>query len=103
MDKNLAPEFVIAVIQGESANQRMVFASRNTDCERPIVLRQETFSSDVGWFTQSSIAMTRKEMVQLRSVMGGQRPQACQTTSQKIEANVPQPTHLRIHKLSVAS
>ncbi len=80
-----ATEHIIAVVQGDESDQRMVFASRS-DIDRPIVLRHESFSQDVGWFTQSEVEMTRQEMVLLRSVMGGQKPKPCLRTTQKIQA-----------------
>lgn len=80
-----ATEYIIAVVQGDESDQRIVFASRS-DVDRPIVLRHESFSQDVGWFTQSEVEMTRQEMVLLRSVMGGQQPKPCLRTTRKIQS-----------------
>lgn len=102
------PEYIIAVIQGDESDQRMVFASRS-DADRPIVLRHESFSQDVGWFAQSEVEMTRQEMILLRSAMGGQKPQACIRTSQKIQAqeevraSSSQPRILSFSSISAAS
>ena len=91
---------VIAVIQGESLTDRIVFAIQRYDCERPIVMQQESFSEGVGWFVQNRIEMTRSEMSQLRTVLGGKLPSACEFTAQRIRNQNP---HLRIHKVSAAS
>lgn len=96
-------EYVISVIQGDDKTQRMIFASRSSNSQRPIILRRESFSPDVGWFTQDTIAMTRQEMAMLRSAMGGQKPAACQATALRLEPECRQPTLLRLHNVSVAS
>ncbi len=92
-------ETVIAVIQGDDPNCRMVFASRSSELERPIVLRQESFSEGVGWFVQSRIEMTRTEMTGLRSVLG-KNPANKSVLHSRPRDNAPV---LGIHKLSVAS
>lgn len=63
-------ENVIAVIPDETGSQRLVFLARGNDNALPIVLRQESFSRDVGWFTQSQIEISRAQMVMLRSSLG---------------------------------
>ncbi|MEM7475982.1 MAG: hypothetical protein AAF483_13395 [Planctomycetota bacterium] len=108
MKQDLAKEIVIAVIDCDAEGERMVFASRTESCEKPIVLRHESFSPDVGWFTQSSVEMTRREMVLLRSAMGGKQPSVCVRTSQKIQAEKAQaeqnqPTILQISKMTAVS
>lgn len=97
-------EYILAVIQGEDPHHRMVFASRTVEeGQRPIVLRQESFSPDIGWFAQSTIAMSRQEMVHLRAAMGGGTPNACQATQQKIHSDSERPAVLQLHRLSAAS
>ena len=76
-------EHIIAVIP-TGDESRLVFASSTEAVEKPIVLRQESFSSHVGWFVQSTIAMTRVEMVALRSAMGGAG--VCNQTRLRAEA-----------------
>ena len=63
-------ENVIAVIPDETGSQRLVFLARGNDSALPIVLRQESFSRDVGWFTQSQIEISRAQMIMLRSSLG---------------------------------
>ena len=97
-------EVVLAVVEGDSPGQRLVFATKTGASERPILLRQESYSPDVGWFTQSCIEMTRQEMVLLRNAMGGKTPNACMGTSQRIQAQHSQPSHsLKICDMPAAS
>ena len=48
--------------------------------DRPIVLRRESFNRDVGWFEQSSLELTREEMIGLRNSLAVRLPAACQQT-----------------------
>jgi hypothetical protein len=70
MLSSVTGEQVIAVIPDETGQQRVVFVARAGERELPIVLRQQSFSAAVGWFTQSQIEMTRAQMVMLRSSLG---------------------------------
>ena len=64
-------ENVIAIVPDGTQSQRLVFIAKSVESDLPIVLRQETYSEDVGWFTQNQIEMTRQQMMMLRSAMGG--------------------------------
>ena len=96
-------EVILAVIPGEGPENRLVFASRSNAHNKPIILRQETFSPDVGWFTQSSLEMTRQEMVLLRNAMGGARPSACESTNRRIHAGSTATASIKLAELPVAS
>ena len=65
-------EQIVAIVPGTSENERLVFATRRSVDGKPIQLRRESFSSDVGWFVQSTLEMTCEEMRFLRSAFGGQ-------------------------------
>lgn len=73
-------EIVLATIPGESDQQRLIFATRLGGAAKPIVLRRESFNRDVGWFEQSSLELTREEMIGLRNSLGIRLPAACQQT-----------------------
>ena len=75
----------ISVIEGGDDNSRLVFAVRLGNAEQPILLRQESYSRDVGWFVQNEIAMTRQEMVNMRTALGGKMHRACERTMHRIE------------------
>lgn len=64
-------ENVIAIVPDGTQSHRLVFLAKSGDHELPIVLRQETYSEDIGWFIQNQIEMTRPQMMMLRSAMGG--------------------------------
>lgn len=96
-------EVVLAIIPGQDDSQRMVFANRLSPAEKPIVLRQESFSPDVGWFTQSSLEMTREEMVLLRAAMGGTTPAACMSTRLKASRTLQAPSILPLSTMSEVS
>ncbi|MEM6981004.1 MAG: hypothetical protein AAF539_15190 [Planctomycetota bacterium] len=54
-------------------------AGRRNCCgslEKPIVIRQESFSSAVGWFAQSCIEMTEEQWVAMRSAWAVSMPAA---------------------------
>jgi hypothetical protein len=52
---------------------------------KPFELRTETFSSDVGWYTQQTIELTRAELSGLKGLLGLQLPRACSRTMQEIQ------------------
>jgi hypothetical protein len=52
---------------------------------KPFELRTETFSADVGWYTQQSLELTRAELSGLKSVLGLQLPRACSRTMREIQ------------------
>ena len=103
MSQNAPREIVLAVIPSSDSASRMVFATRCGNASKPIILRQESFSPNVGWFTQNTIEMTRQEMVLLRSAMGGSAPQACARTSRRIQADPVAHGTLKLAELPAAS
>ncbi len=68
-------ESIVAVVS-ESETQRLVVVLRET-LERPIAIRTQTFSENVGWFTQQEIELTRSEFSGLKNVLGLKVPAAC--------------------------
>lgn len=102
MAESSPQDTILSVIPGETPETRMVFATRTGDHDRPIVLRQESFSEGVGWFVQSQIEMTRFEMSQLRTMLGGRKHQACERTTNKILSE-SEPVILRFRGVSAAS
>jgi hypothetical protein len=79
------PETVLAVIPSEKSNQRLVLAMVNNDLEKPLILRTESFSPDVGWFTQSSVSMSRVELAGLKNVLGLTMARGCQQTTGRVQ------------------
>ena len=70
MPQITSEEAVLAIIPDETQEHRMVFIAKSGAHAMPIVLRQESYSPGVGWFTQSQIEMTRQQMVMLRATLG---------------------------------
>jgi hypothetical protein len=52
---------------------------------KPFELRTETFSADVGWYTQQSLELTRAELSGLKGILGLQLPRACSRTMEEIQ------------------
>jgi hypothetical protein len=93
---------LICIIAGEDRNSRFVFALASSDAQRPILFRQESFSEGVGWFVQNEIAMTRQEMIRLRSALGVEMHTVCQRTADRISNEDSEP-ELRIYRIPAAS
>ncbi|MEM8735598.1 MAG: hypothetical protein AAGG44_15295 [Planctomycetota bacterium] len=100
---------LICIIDGEEAHSRFVFAlarsdasSNGAEVQRPILFRQESFNEGVGWFVQNEIAMTRQEMIRLRSALGAQMHTVCQRTADRISNEEALP-ELRIYRIPEAS
>jgi hypothetical protein len=74
-------ETILAVIPSEISNQRLVLAMSNGGLDKPLVLRTESFSPDVGWFVQSSVSMSRRELAGLKNVLGLTMARGCQHTA----------------------
>ena len=70
-------ETVVASV-GDSSTERLTVVLREL-AAKPIVIRTQTFSESVGWFTQQEIELTRSEFNGLRNVLGLRVPQACTT------------------------
>ena len=82
---NVSTETIISTVSC-SADRRVVIALGASDASLPIVLRTESFSSDVGWFTQQSIQLSRSELQCLRNLLGIRVHRACEATLNAIES-----------------
>ena len=68
---NPPTETVLSVIPGSSDEERLVLAmGSGCDGHSGIVLRQESWSRDVGWFEQSRIAIEPNQLASIKSVLG---------------------------------
>ena len=66
-------ETVLNVFPTHDERHRLVVAvEQQEDATSRLVLRQETFSDDVGWFVQSRIAVEPEQLQGLRSSLGAQ-------------------------------
>ncbi|MCU0718232.1 MAG: hypothetical protein MUC83_00895 [Pirellula sp.] len=77
-------EQIIAVVPGKDSSARLVLVLEANDRDRPIILRSESFSPDVGWFAQSSLRLTRMELSGLRNVLGIPQSKGCSDSSKII-------------------
>lgn len=77
-------EQIVAVVPGKESSERLVLVLDSIDKDKPIVLRSESFSSDVGWFTQSTLRLSRMELNGLRSVLGIPQATACSKSTKVI-------------------
>lgn len=77
-------EQIIAVVDGKSSSERLVLVLDANDKDRPIVLRSESFSPDVGWFVQSSLRLSRTELNGLRNVLGIPQSKGCADSAKVI-------------------
>jgi hypothetical protein len=77
-------ETVISTVSS-APDRRVVIVLRRAD-ELPIVLRTESFSADVGWFTQQSLSLSRSELQCLRNLLGVQVHRACELALNAIDA-----------------
>ncbi|XZE20423.1 hypothetical protein SH449x_000295 [Pirellulaceae bacterium SH449] len=77
-------EQILAVVEGDNPGERLVLALDPTHHEKPLILRSESFSTDVGWFSQSSMRFSRSELNGLRSVLGIPQAPACSHSSRAI-------------------
>lgn len=80
-------EFELACIPGENDLSRLVFVLKSKDGVGSFVLKRQSFSRDVGWFSQSEIEMTREEMVAMRSALGATESNACRTTKLRMKVD----------------
>ncbi len=76
-------ETVLSVVSHASTS-RVIVAVRELH-EKPIVLRSESFSPDIGWYTQQELTLTRTEFAGLKNVLGIQVPKSCERTLQLTE------------------
>ncbi len=70
-------EQIVAVVAGKDSSERLVLVLDANDKDRPIVLRSESFSPDVGWFVQSYLRLSRTELSGLRNVLGIPQSRGC--------------------------
>lgn len=82
-DMMIKPETVISVVSTASDRRIVVALSERSD--RPVTLRTESFSSDVGWFAQQTLNLSRSELQALKSVLGVQLHRACGAALQALE------------------
>lgn len=83
-DALVREEQIVAVVPGKESSERLVLVLNSIDKEKPIVLRSESFSPDVGWFIQSTLRLSRMELNGLRSVLGIPQSSACSNSSKVI-------------------
>jgi len=63
-------EVVLAVLSEPGEHQRVVLVHRQAFGDQRIVLRNESFSEDVGWFEQSSVEISPTQLGQLKQALG---------------------------------
>ena len=66
-------ETILNVFPSNDQDQRLVIAMETQEgAEGRLVLRQESFSDDVGWFVQSRIAVEAEQIPGLKMSLTGQ-------------------------------
>jgi hypothetical protein len=80
-------ETILAVVPGDSPDERLVLALEDQYAHKPLVLRSESFSPDVGWFTQSTVRLTRRELTGLKNVLGISVARGCHQTANRVHEN----------------
>ncbi len=83
-------EQIVAVVPGAESTDRIVIALDTSPAtqnggEKPISIRSESFSPDVGWFPQSVLKLSRSELAGLRNILGVPVSKACQLAMESIE------------------
>ena len=79
----MSGERILDVFPSSSDDQRLVIAMRDCELVGPqYVLRQESFSSDVGWFVQSRIAIEPEQMSGLKAALTGGQIRASESAIQ---------------------
>lgn len=64
-------ETIVNVFPSSDENRRLVIAVEQLpNSASRLVLRQETFSSDVGWFVQSQVAIEPEQVPALKMSLG---------------------------------
>jgi hypothetical protein len=71
-------------VVNSSDGHRVVLVLRER-LAKPFELRTETFSADVGWYTQQTIELSRAELSGLKGLLGLQLPTACSRTMQDLQ------------------
>ena len=70
-------ETPLSTIPASETERLLVVLVQSPDCGSRLELRQQSFSSGIGWFTQSSIQLEPGQVAALRNALGhsgGQRP-----------------------------
>ncbi|MEZ6087845.1 MAG: hypothetical protein R3C05_07450 [Pirellulaceae bacterium] len=68
----LQNEVILNVVPSQDENHRLVIAILKCDRSADrLVLRQETFSSDIGWFTQSTLPIEPEQLAGLTMTLTG--------------------------------
>lgn len=78
-------EQIVAVVPGQDSTERISIALDTSDMDRPISIRSESFSPDIGWFPQSTLKLSRSELAGLRNVLGVPVATACKQSLDTIE------------------
>jgi len=82
-------ERILDVFPAADENHRLVIAVTETaEGEDRYLLRQETFSSDVGWFVQSRIVIEPDQMAGLKAALTCGRTRKLETRSGREAATV---------------
>ena len=69
----MSTEKIVNVFPSDDSMQRLVVAiEQEGDAESRLVLRQESFSEDVGWFVQSRVAIEPEQVAGLKMCLTGQ-------------------------------
>lgn len=63
-------DVILAVLSDERDDERVVLVHRREFGNHQILLRRESFSDDVGWFEQSSVAISSDQVGQLKQALG---------------------------------
>jgi hypothetical protein len=63
-------DVILAVLSDERDDERVVLVHRREFGNHQILLRRESFSDDVGWFEQSSVAISPDQVGQLKQALG---------------------------------
>jgi hypothetical protein len=69
-------ETIVAVVS-DAPTERLTVVLR-AQASKPIVIRTESFSESVGWYTQQEMELTRSEFSGLKNVLGLRVPVACE-------------------------
>lgn len=78
-------EQIVAVLPSADPHERIVITLDASAEPKPISIRSESFSPDVGWFSQSELKLSRSEMAGLRNVLGVPMAKACHFAVDQIE------------------
>ncbi len=75
-------ESILNVFPSNDGDSRLVIAiEQPSDEQSRLVLRQETRSSDVGWFVQSRVAVMPEQVAGLKMALSGNRTHTAQPHS----------------------